>query len=265
MKMTAGIVVALFLCLHFDPASAVPEAYTMADLQALADRRGWVELIEHLEDVRPKARTPHWTTLLGSAARGCLGESTLLQRPLWALRFLANMMSRYPQLQHDSAFMAKRAQVVLRAAKRCFDDPYTTEECADQLDVLVRQTPQARGLAFECGKLVRRNRPPHEAVRYFHVALMGDISKDTRKRCKDADVAFTVMLALGLPAKHASASLARDIAFGPCYPQLAKELARSVISDSNRMDNTCRGLLAKEALEGLRRTKCSRLVARKKQ
>lgn len=123
--------------------------------------------------------------------------------------------------------------------------------CRAALYEWVEQHPED---AFKAGKLARQTLNGRAALPLFRQAF-----KARKGSCKDADVA----LAIGAAAeKPLSKELAKDfhtLAFDTCFEQVKGVLVKAATSETGRK-NVCGGLLARNALNGVRKKKCERLA-----
>jgi hypothetical protein len=74
-------------------AQADPRPYTMKDLQALADRKSWSELIMHLQDVPPAERAADWNKLVETA---CLREGLDAYAAIYCTQELQSLLIAAP-------------------------------------------------------------------------------------------------------------------------------------------------------------------------
>ena len=229
---------------------AADQAYSIKDLRALADQRAWSELASHLEDIRPADRGPEWNTLLEQTATGLLEEGSQAQDAYGSLSNSEGMFKRYPKLKGSKPFMAKRAEVGLKAFNACFQDGYGADQCLQELTSFVRNDGDNLDLAFKAGKLTRRNAKHWAAAPFFADAL---VKPGAERRCDDEDVALAVMSGLSLPASGyerflgASVKLASEL----CWPILKGPLREQIASNGEYFrENTCAIFKTNKALEG---------------
>ena len=245
------------------------KTYSMADLEALAASQSWLELLQHIGDIRPAQRKDRWRALLKRSAKAWLADPAVAADPRSASAIVESLLRLYPGLKSDKALMAQRAKVGLEAFRRCFAERYWGKWCEERFRAFVKQDLSDAGLAFEAGKLARLSMHHHMAVPYFYLALVarakrGPAAKQVGTRCKDPDVSMAVTSALALPAGKATQSKikqAQTLAFSTCWPAVREKLLEAVSGSSYMQRNACAGLLAKNALSGIRRIKCKRVVS----
>ena len=232
------------------PGLAADQAYSIKDLRALADQGAWSELASHLEDVRPADRGPEWNTLLDQTATGLLEEGSQSQDAYAALSNSEAMLKRFPKLKASKPFMAKRAEVGMKAFGVCFQESYGADQCLQDLTSFVRNDADNLDLAYRAGKLARLNLKHWAAAPFFASAL---IKPGGERRCDDEDVKLAVISGLSLPATGyerffgASVKLASQL----CWQELKAPLADQIASNGEYFrDNTCGVFKTNKAIEG---------------
>jgi uncharacterized caspase-like protein len=247
-------------------AVAVP---MMAELDALAAAKSWRELGEHLTTVPPTARDGHWATLAEQAAMGDLATSPAD----FGVRLAAaeHYLATFPTLGGSEKFLALRTSIGLGAFGDCFDRAYGSDlgSCRRGLESFVRGAPDrglVRGsdLARDAARLVARKLNRATAAPFFVIALEAPAGR-AAALCTDTELADVVVAALGTPADSPEAKAGVWLT-GKCWDALngaiVAQVAREVASGSYLLRNACPTLLARNALTGLRASRCREVVSR---
>jgi hypothetical protein len=160
--------------------------YTLDDLTALEQQRGWTELVDHLDDIPPAQRAAPWQ---GLAERGSVGLLTTLatdKEPFAAVAAADALTKRFPTLTSSASFMAKRAEVGLEAFKVCYQRSHSGAACTDRLIGYVQADPDNTALAMAAGRLIVVNQFPYVAVRAFKLAVVGKTGR--ARECADPEL-----------------------------------------------------------------------------
>lgn len=155
----------------------------------------------------------------------------------------------------DSAFAlrTKEGQVILDELKdydMCQSKDYTGEWCHDALVRWVKMHPND---AFQAGKMTRRRMNAWGAIPFFAQAF------DQKKGdCKDQDVKLAVMSALNLPTSSHKDVIdqAKAIGLNTCINEFKDSIAKEASPGGYMFKNSCKELMAKGALQGLKKKKC---------
>ena len=152
------------------------------------------------------------------------------------------------------ALRLKDGQVILDKLDdypTCQNHDYSGDFCHD---ALVRWVDAHPADAFQAGKMTRKNMNAWVAILFFNKAF--DAGKTD---CNDEDVKLAVVSALNLPAdSHKDVLLqAKKIGFEKCYKEFKTSILDSATLDSFTFKNTCKDLIAKGDLTGLKAKKCS--------
>lgn len=228
-------------------ALAETKPYTMKDLQALAANETWIEVLQHMEDVRPGDRNQAWNKLLESAAIGHLSSLAQQQERYQGFRTAGAMLQRYPALTKSKPYMNKRGEVGLLALGECFNNRYGGNQCVDELEKFVKGDPKNSDLWFKAGKLVvEKGRMARAASPFFATAM--ENKKIRKTGCSDDSVANAVMQSLGSPPRYDSTKAVMKVAFDQCYGALKGKLVDSLYGASGYdLSNLCAGLTKKKA------------------
>jgi hypothetical protein len=240
-----ALVGALLVATWSIPAQA---QYTMVDLQALADQHGWAELIAHLGDIPPSRRDDNWKTLAQEAGIGSIQDAIKHEAPVDGLVVSEQLLTAFPGVKDSPEFMAKRADVGIKAFNLCFQFDKLVETCARLMRTFVAEDPDNHDLAFRAGLIARLNLLSWTAVPYFAMALQtGD------PRCSNDQVDIAVLSGLALPPDdsdyHDALQGAKTIAGKLCWTALRAQLIKNLDDASSYYrDNTCPILRAHDAL-----------------
>ncbi len=227
---------------------AKENVYTMADLQALAARQSWEELLGHAEDVPPAQRTAAWDNLIETAATGyvtSLGAQTDSYDAVFASQAL---LRRFPRLSSSTGFMTKRGEAGKAAAARCLERASVGQHCIDGMKSFLEGANTGADVGFAFGKIARKNQNAYVAVPFFDWSLN---KKTDAASCSDEDLSLAVVAGLGLPPDDTNASGARHIAVGGCWERLHPAIAQELqdpSAGSYYVDNACAVLKQKGAL-----------------
>jgi len=170
------------------------DKYELADLHALEKQASWEELVNHLEDIAPSKRDAGWTALAERACASLLDSIKLDEQSAEQVLYAAKrMLQRYPVLKQSKAFMAKRAEVGLKAFGYSYghyrhsasDDPWL-----DQIKEFVQADTVTADLPQRAAKAVQKNLVAYCAWPFWKMA----VDKGARV-CKDADFQKSILSA----------------------------------------------------------------------
>lgn len=260
MKHTLAVAAALLASLSATTARAEKEdkAYTLTDLEALVEAKSYQEAVEHLKDVRPSERKDKWLSLAIEASSGLLSSITG-DHIYTRVMMIEQIDDAYPQLLKAPKYLKARAELGLPAYTACFEQPYVIDECVQHATKFLDKDASNTALAFGLGKALRRN-----AFAYFASPFLarGLGKKPTEAQCKDEDLRLAAVGGLGLPEDHAALPASKQIASGPCFPQLKAAILKEFDEDSENgytRRNACPILIAKKALSGERLRACDKV------
>lgn len=240
------IIALIFACAS---ARAADQAYSMKDLNALADQGAWSELASHLEDIRPAERSPEWNKVLEQTATGLLDQDGSADDVYSAFSTSETLLARFPKLKTNKVFMVKRADAGLKAFAICFQNNYGADQYLQDLTRFVKSDAGNLDLAFKSGKLARLNLKHWAAAPFFASALTAP-NKD--RRCDDEDVALAVMSGLGLPKSGYEPQFGASVKLAQlCWKELKAPLIEQIASNGEYFrENTCGVFKANNAVEG---------------
>jgi hypothetical protein len=225
----------------FPAAVHAEKDYTMEDLSALAENEGWAEILEHIEDVKPRDRKQPWKELLEKAAIGYLDTLAAQKKKYEGLGSAEQIITRFPSLKKSKAFMDKRADVGILAFEECFSNQWAGPQCVEQLREFVKADPSNDELAFKAGKVVTDVGKMWQAGPPFFVGAVSD-PKAKKERCKDEDLAYSTLASFGVPPDYDNAKAAAKIAFEHCYDALQSKLLEKLHeAEGYEAQNLCAG------------------------
>jgi hypothetical protein len=186
---------ALLLCVLI-PLSASAANYELADLKALDKDQGWRELVDHLNDIVPSKRDAEWKAIAERACAGVLDPSmkdaAAAQR---TLDQIDELMKRFTWLKDSKVFLAKRAEVGLKALGWTFNDSrhsYSDDPWLERLKDFVAADTVTPDIALRGAKLVASHLV---AVMAFPLVRTA-VAKGGKSVCKDPDVQKSLLGAL---------------------------------------------------------------------
>jgi hypothetical protein len=260
MRIAISIVTVLSLA-----TSVHAKSYDMSDLDALEKSSSWQELLDHAEDIAPSQRNGHWSQLIEEAATGVLAGLDADKVSFTGLSSADTLTRRYPQLKKSKAFMAKRADVGLRAFARCFeltdDDSADSDACATRLAGFTDGDPDNADLARRSIAMIET---------HFHYTTAGAFpiyyrliaGKKGAKDCSTPGAKRATISALGLDKADSRVAQAREIASTLCWDQMQNDIVDALgkpQAGAHYFENSCGFLVDKKALGNLQTTRCKAL------
>ncbi len=255
MKHTLALTAALLASLTAAARAEQEKAYSLADLEALVEAKSYQEAVAHLGDIRPSERKDKWLAVATEAASGYLAGITG-DHIGTRVMVIEEFDGTYPQLLKSAKYKKARAELGLAAYTACFAQSYLLDECIQHATKFLDADPDHTALAFGMGKALRRNAFAYVASPFLARGLG---KKPSEAQCKDHDVELATVHGLGLPADHAALPASKQMASGPCFPQLKKAILKAFDEDSDGgyiRTNACPILIEKKALSGERLRAC---------
>ena len=246
------------------PAIAAETAYDQTDLQALAAQGSWSELLQHATDIKPGARGKAWQRLVRRAATQWLAAPVIERDPRRAVLLVTQLFDRYPVLQRDRVLRRLRSRFAIKALRACLAHRRWQSWCEQRYRAFVDGDDS--GVAFSIGHLVAGTLSPVHAIVYFARGVSGLKPSQAKKQCSTRTVGRAVRACLSLRQQlhPESVALARQVAFGTCWPWLRAEVVRLAGEDENARQNSCEQLLDRKAIKGVLYAKCQRVRQRKR-
>lgn len=235
-------------------AHADDKKYTMADLKALIEQKGYQEAIDHLKDISPSERKAEWIDIAGTAGAGIVTGAPDAETKLG---FMVQVEKDLPAILKSPKYLTARADAAGAAFNACFDHG-DFQQCRDYALVFVDNDPKNAKATLDVAKAVRRGMSHFGAVPFFKRALAAGKPATV---CADEDLALAVISGLGLDEKDAR--LADSQAIGTtCWKNVKDAVLKELLSDSNKNgrfhDNACAVAKANKAATGDVATRCAK-------
>ncbi len=235
-------------------AHADDKKYTMADLKALIEQKGYQEAIEHLKDISPSERKAEWIDIAGTAGAGMVTGAPDAETKLG---FMIQVEKDIPAILKSPKYLTARADAAGAAFNACFDRG-DFQQCRDYALVFVDNDPKNAKATLDVAKAVRRGMSHFGAVPFFKRALAAGKPATV---CADEDLALAVVSGLGLEAKDER--LADSQAIGTtCWKNVKDSVIKELLSDSGKKgrfhDNACALAKANKAATGDVATRCAK-------
>ncbi len=250
-KVIAALLCAL--CLFVSSAYGADEKYTMEDLRVLDKGGNYIELLEHMNDIRPSQRNDEWEAIIQRAIIKTLEQQLTAEDPYTAINFAEQMLDTLPALKDLEPFMAQRRKAAIKGSTLCYRNSYDGTECTEKLRGIVNKVSTDHELAFQAAKLVRLNSHSSVAVPFFIQALKDN---PDRKICADDDLKYAVQSGIGLPPDRAEASM--KLGFSICFEALKPYLLENFYeSHGYAVQNYCTSLAKKNVLTEFQKAFCA--------
>ena len=252
------------VCLLFaTPVHA--KSYDLTDLEALAKQSAWQELLDHAEDVAPAQRTDRWAKLVEEAGTNVLADLETEKLTISALVRVDELTHRYPMLKKSKPFMAKRADIGMRAFERCFaasgEDNADTEACAQRLSGFSDGDPDNAELARRAIALIEKHLTANTSSALpLYARLIG--GKKDAKDCGSGGAKRAVITSLELDKTDSRVAAAQGIASKLCWDEMKEALVDALgqpHANPHYFENSCGFLVEKKALGNLMTKRCNAL------
>lgn len=232
--------------------------YELADLKALEKQQSWGELVDHLGDIVPSKRDKDWEGLAERAGAAWLGTFEL-KKPETAeapVDAADGLIKKYPFLKTSKPFMAKRAEVAMKAFSLSFSsyrhsagqDPWLEKlRVFAESDTVTPDVPLKLAKEVVLGRLV--------AVTAFPLFKLS-VDRGSKTVCKDND--FHLAL-LGAIEEGAWKKETEDLA-GRCWDDFKGPLTNALAAAKTNAfrRNACPLLASKNALPAAQKDACDR-------
>ena len=190
------------VALSLSVASADDHKYTLKDLKALIDQKGYQEVLQHLEDIAPSERKQEWIDIAGQAAAAYLADAEDAQK----LGIMVQVEKQYPALIKSSAYTKARLDAVPKAFSKCYESAGSRyggqserlegyDKCIEIGKKLIDSEPTNAALALAVAKAPARTSYPHKAVGLWKIAITM-AGKSSATVCKEPDLARGVVNSL---------------------------------------------------------------------
>lgn len=250
-------------CLALVAAAVRParaDVRTMHDVQALAQRHAWRELLDTAAHVAPAARDADWEPLVRTAAANVVdGIARSSASDLRAANQLVEVVPgaerTYAFLTGDRRYVEAKGRALARVAAACTDGDL--DGCGTVIEQLadgVQHFPP--GTARAIAVLLSEDEMPSQTIRFW--ALAAD---DDAAACRDGRLAHAVIDVLdgaGSGAPLAAAQRAAARCYAALEPALVRELeASDPAAKPPFLRNACPVLKTHGARTVLKKKKCS--------
>ena len=225
------------------------EPATQAELDALAARAAYAELLERAEDVPAGSRLDAWRAVVTKAAAAVVSHRSA-GVPFADAAKAEALRERYRFLADQPSFIAARDDAVVAGAEACVKE---AEEAPCWKTLGAFEKTLGAGGSLALGKLLQKS--GFRAGRVLPVFARAVTSKDAPS-CRDPDVQGATVDALEFPA--VDAATARTVAFELCWTAMMPKLRAAMVGASSaRMQNACKAMREKKALTELQAELCT--------
>lgn len=206
---------------------------TLVDLEAMAVRKEWTELLTLLPSIDPADRTSKWDGIVEQAAVGHL-KAIAVDNPSEAVVVGEELVKAFPALGRSRPFEDEYNGIAFSGFETCFSLPSSAPQCVDKLNTFVRKGRNIPELAFRAGQLVGQKRSSEEAIPFFVMAI-GPLTRAAY--CADTEVK-RALLAGFLTTEEATFRKALKLAEKDCWgtfrPELILQMERTPASLSTK-------------------------------
>jgi hypothetical protein len=225
------------------------EPATQAELDALAARAAYAELLERAEDVSAGSRLDPWRSVVTKAAVAVVSHRSA-GAPFVDAAKAETLRERYRFLADQPAFITARDEAVVAGAEACVKE---TEDAPCWKTLASFEKTLGAGGSLALGKLLQKS--GFRAGRVMPVFARTVTSKDA-PACRDPDVQAVTVDALELPV--AEAATARSVAFELCWTAMMPKLKAAMVGASSyRLQNACKAMREKKALTEMQADLCT--------
>ena len=235
-------------------ARADDKKYTLADLKALIEQKGYQEAIDHLKDVSPSERKADWIDIAGTAGAGMVTGAPDAETKLM---FMIQIEKDVPAILKSPKYLTARADAAGDAFNACFNRG-DFQQCRDNALVFVDADPKNAKATLAVAKAVRRGMSHFGAVPFFKRALAAGKPATV---CADEDLSLAVVSGLGLDKTDTRLAESQALA-GTCWKEVKDAVIKELMSDSNKKgrfhDNGCALAKANKAATGDVATRCAK-------
>ena len=253
-------VCACLLLLYSSSAlSEQAERYSIEQLRGLYAQRAWLDLVQHLTDVRPAQRDGAWREMLEAAADGYLGDLAELGSVDYPqfLNEIEQLEHSYPLLDSSPEYARKRDDLLVKKFAVCIRSTPERAECIAAMYTRLENPRANARTAFTAGEALVINKLSAPAVLFFHLALL---RAERPYACAGKYTTDAVFAALHENSVSHEASAGREIASGPCWntlkDRLQAELSAAPTPSADFRVNVCAVLRAKEAVPPKAQKRC---------
>lgn len=232
--MRLSLLIFSLLLLADRGAGAEEAPPTMDELDLLAAKKEWSQVLIQLPGVSPADRGPKWETLVEKAAIGHL-SATAKESPSNAIQIADDLLKNFPQLFRSQEFEREKNRIAVAGFEQCYASPGDREECSRRLREYIRRSRDPVDLTIQAAKMVAKRVGPAYAVGVYSMELSA-VSRD--RLCTVPELKEAVLAALGSKEKkiaEEAMQVVRDHCFSQLKDTLTSAAKRSPASTKKRI------------------------------
>lgn len=184
------------------------KAYTMDDLQQLANHQSWSELVANLDDIKPSSRDDAWLLLVDKAGVGFLSSLAKATSTNEAVNVGKVLSLQFPSLKGNDEFVSLYLALANELYSDCFR--YQSAECTNEYAQTLEQFSASASMTYQKGVLALQKVSKTSSVPFFALATEADPSY-----CTKPEVGKGILETLALP-KHVYFNTALQVATSTC-------------------------------------------------
>lgn len=190
------------LAVSVSVASADDHKYTMKDLKALIDQKGYREVLQHLDDVSPSERNQDWIDIAGTAAGQYIGSASDEQK----LGLMQAIEKQYPVVVKSQAYSKARLDAIPAAFSKCYAEAGGSwgdrdermkgyDECIEVGQKFIDSEPNNPALPLALARATARTSIPFKSISQFKIAVAA-AGKSGQTVCKEPGIPKGILNAL---------------------------------------------------------------------
>ena len=195
--------------------AAEPRRFTLEELDNMADRGEWNQLMLNLEEVVPTQRNTRWEQIVERATLGYL--KTLEGQGNGADRIGDSLLTRFPFLSKSSSFGRARLEGKLASLDLCYQRPKDDPACANRMMEFARANRNESNWLRQAGETVAHRQNASAAMPYYKIWIEND--RKGPLVCDDANLRRALKAAI-----EAGDATASDLSSGICWQAMRGEL-----------------------------------------
>jgi hypothetical protein len=183
------------LALSMSAASADDHKYSLKDLKALIDQKGYQEVLQHLDDISPADRNQDWINVAGTASAGYLATAEDGQK----LQIMMMVEKQYPTVVKSPAYTRARLDAIPHAFSKCYDQAGSSyggqdermkgyDKCLEVGQKFIDSEPGNAGLPLAIAKATGHTSYPYKSIGMFRLAITA-AGKSGASVCQEPAVA----------------------------------------------------------------------------
>lgn len=224
--------------------------YTFEDLRVLAEQKSWVELAEHIGDIKPSQRNEEWQGWLEQSATGSLETLAQSGKSGEALHFALDLISTYPTLASSDSFKTTFSAQLVEQAQPCVR--YSAKECIQDYGRLLHSISIDGDVSFQEGMKVYQNVSKTLSVPFFASA-----AALKPEYCENSQLAYSLLYTLDLP-NNPNYELAKQTALGACGNKALTKFEDHVIESKAVRAALCEHYVEKDFVSGIMKQICQK-------